>query len=190
MHGIHLGDFPTWIAVFFAAVGGTVALIQLRQQGNVLKGEVERNKRRDELLDGQLSELRERALDRAREQAEHIVVVGWEHRAAWVRNNSGRPITKVAAGFVVPQPDGGVTTYHPSHWQEGVTLPLTASDDWFEGDAVKEVLALGRQAMGHFEPDVPLDQEGRRLVRFNDDAGRRWQLDKYMHLEPAPDDGW
>jgi hypothetical protein len=27
-------------------------------------------------------------------------------------------------------------------------------------------------------------------ARFKDDAGCRWQLDEYMHLEPAPDDEW
>ena len=83
MHPIHplaatpqlaWGDVPTWIAVFVAAIGGTVALIQLRQQGNVLKGEVERNKKRDKLLDGQLQEVMERAGDRAREQAEKVKV--------------------------------------------------------------------------------------------------------------------
>src|ERR1039458_4131935 len=100
--GINWGDVPTWIAVFVAAVGGTVALIQLRQQGNVLKGEVERNKRRDKLLDGQLAELRERELDRVREQAESVTVAmllnTGEGPFGYVTNGSSRPITEVVAG--------------------------------------------------------------------------------------------
>jgi hypothetical protein len=28
------------------------------------------------------------------------------------------------------------------------------------------------------------------VVRFTDDAGRRWELNQNMHLEPAPDDAW
>ena len=35
------------------------------------------------------------------------------------------------------------------------------------------------------------DREDARLViRFHDDAGKRWQVDHYMHLELAPDDEW
>ena len=67
---VNWGDVPTWCAVFVGAVGGTAALIQLRQQGNVLKGEVERNKRRDELLDGQLRDLERRALLFERQQSQ------------------------------------------------------------------------------------------------------------------------
>ena len=63
---------PTWFAVGVGAVGGAAALIQLRQQGQTLKGEIERNKRRDDLLDGQLKDLRDRADARSREQAEDI----------------------------------------------------------------------------------------------------------------------
>jgi hypothetical protein len=39
---INWGDVPTWLAVVVAAVGGGVALRQLRQQGNVIKDEIER----------------------------------------------------------------------------------------------------------------------------------------------------
>ena len=28
------------------------------------------------------------------------------------------------------------------------------------------------------------------LIRFEDDAGRWWQLDQFMHLEHAPDHNW
>jgi hypothetical protein len=51
MH-INWGDVPTWLAVVVAAVGGSIALRQLRQQGNVVRDEIDRNKARDALLDG------------------------------------------------------------------------------------------------------------------------------------------
>ena len=99
--GINWGDAPTWGAVFVGAVAGTAALIQLRQQGNVFKGEVERNKRRDELLDGQLRELERRETSRRREQAERIDVT-WNDMAerpgkslVVVINGSHRPVREV-----------------------------------------------------------------------------------------------
>ncbi len=36
----------------------------------------------------------------------------------------------------------------------------------------------------------PEAESVRGVVRFNDDVGRRWQLDNLMHLERAPDDNW
>lgn len=66
MHHIIWGDAATWVAVVVAAIGGTVALLQLRQQGKVIEGEFDRNKRRDELLDGQLRELKQREDSRRR----------------------------------------------------------------------------------------------------------------------------
>jgi len=60
MSVINLGDVPTWLAVTVGATGGGIALGQLRQQGKVIRGEFERNKKRDELLDGQLRDLGQR----------------------------------------------------------------------------------------------------------------------------------
>jgi hypothetical protein len=77
--GINWGDVPTWLAVAVASVGGYAALYQLRQQGNVIKSEAERNKARDELLDRQLSELADRERAKTREQAERIDVM-WDDR--------------------------------------------------------------------------------------------------------------
>jgi len=41
-----------------------------------------------------------------------------------------------------------------------------------------------------FEPYQIQGETRRLVVRFHDDAGRRWQLDEFMHLERAPNDGW
>src|ERR1700721_1242610 len=73
--GINWGDVPTWLAVVVASVGGGIAL---RQQGDVIKGEIERNTARDKLLDAQLRELYLRETSRQREQAEHIDLT-WEN---------------------------------------------------------------------------------------------------------------
>ena len=93
-----LGRRANWFAVGVGAVGGAAALIQLRQQGQTLKGEIERNKRRDDLPDGQLKDLRDRADARSREQAEDIRVE-WYPNRTWVTvvNKSSRPITRIRA---------------------------------------------------------------------------------------------
>lgn len=56
-------DVRTWAGFGIVIIGAAIALThmdmqrrQLRSQQNVLEGEVERNKRRDALLDGQLRE--------------------------------------------------------------------------------------------------------------------------------------
>jgi hypothetical protein len=117
VHSVNWGDVPAWLAVVVATGGRTIALIQLRQQGNVLKGEVERNKRRDELLDGQLRELQQRTEVEERKQAE-AVEFSWQPAqplagasaetaddSVWmavVQNDSRRPIRDVVCRI---QPD-------------------------------------------------------------------------------------
>jgi hypothetical protein len=192
--GVNWGDVPTWIAVFVAAIGGAVALIQLHRQGEVLKGEVERNKRRDKLLDGQLAELRDRELDRVREQAESVAVglqlnTG-EGPFGYVTNGSRRPITEVVAGIVEPLATGGNTTHHAGTWtpdgpsETGSYVPLKSAE--------YPVLRPKEVATAWFTPNqLPSQRPWRLVVRFKDDAGRRWQLDDFQHLERAPDgDGW
>lgn len=188
---INWGDVPTWLAVSAAAVGGTVALIQLRQQSNVLKGEVERNKRRDELIDGQLQELRERAQDRARNQAEGIKVdldgLPDGPYKVIIRNLSDRPITDVVAGIIVQPYDGG----DPQTWwaYEWHTIGSRAFGDLPERTGGSTIPVLKPEDMAR----STCNGSGKNpllVARFNDDAGRRWKLDHHMHLEPAPDDDW
>ena len=57
-------DVRTWAGFGIVIIGAAIALTQmgmqrrqLRSQQNLLEGEIERNKRRDALLDGQLREL-------------------------------------------------------------------------------------------------------------------------------------
>lgn len=185
---INWGDFPTWVAVGVAAVGGTVALIQLRQQSNVLKGEVERNKRRDELLDGQLRDLKERQDDRVREQAEQINV-WWndKNECGKISNLSRRPITQVVAGNAIQLSDGGTSTNLVSQWRLTNVRQTEISPI---SSAMVQVIRPGEVAEALFELNQLQGKNRRLVVRFHDDAGRRWQLDEFMHLERAPDDGW
>jgi hypothetical protein len=205
-HGVDWGNVPAWLALIVATAAATVGLLQLRQQANTLKGEVERNKCRDKLLDGQLRELRDRANDRSREQAEQIQP-DWYSDEVVVRNDSSRPITRLAISVVRSDDHGGHTTHHACGWYEGLDisdLEKRTADKLVEG-AVLPVLRPGRQAVSRLRAPAPppritssgeimpalvrirLDDSppDQRLLRFNDDAGRRWQLDEYQHLERA-----
>jgi hypothetical protein len=71
------GDIPTWLAVPVASVGGWIALVQLRQQQDVIASDIERSQKRDELLDRQLRELDDRERSRQREQAEQVNLTPW-----------------------------------------------------------------------------------------------------------------
>jgi hypothetical protein len=50
----------TGLAVIVAVISGGIALSERRQQASVIKGEVERNKKRDELIDRQIREVEQR----------------------------------------------------------------------------------------------------------------------------------
>lgn len=196
MSAINWGDAPTWGAVIVGAAAATVALVQLRQQGNVLKGEVERNKRRDELLDGQLRELQEAELFRQREQAERVDLT-WNSNGsgsyAQVVNDSRRPIRNVRcqirlmsgdmmpadlAGELMPVSREGVSGWHAP--KEAVV----------KGWRIAVVRGGGRAS---FEfRSVKCDPRGSfLLVRFTDDAGQHWSLDHDLHLIRLADrDDW
>jgi hypothetical protein len=196
-HGVDWGNVPAWLALTVATAAATVGLLQLRQQSNTLRGEVERNKRRDELLDGQLQEVQQRADDRPREQAESIDV-SWveDTRRGLIHNRSRRPITKVVSRIVETLSDGSQVLHQPEFWE--VKEPL--GDDYnvrYPHDPVPE-LRPSATAKGFYKfTDLAWvkfrkkeRKDWRLAARFYDDAGRRWQLDQYMHLEPAPDDDW
>jgi hypothetical protein len=72
-------NIRTWVGFVIVIIGAAVALWQLdmqrRQladQQRLLEGEVERNKRRDQLLDAQLDELEQRKRALEREQADKV----------------------------------------------------------------------------------------------------------------------
>ena len=196
--GINWGDVPTWGAVLVGAVGGTAALIQLRQQGNVLKGEVERNKRRDELLDGQLRDLQRRSLVAERQQADAIdleLVSSKQDSAVYmtnVTNTSNRPVHNVSCRLLLK--DGG-DALAPASFGRLV--------DWGPGREVFERLVVQAEAGSSlpflrggltysfvFE-EGPGDYPDAQVAgRFTDDTGLNWQIDHDLHLVRLDDRDW
>lgn len=188
--GINWGDAPTWGAVIVGAAAATAALVQLRQQGNVLKGEVERAKRRDELLDGQLRELAEVARLRERAQAEDVDLV-------WVRDNgdssfvrvineSPRPIRCIACR--AGSRDDAAVLARPDRAAEQFSLSFpTGHEQWImpredAADGVVAVIKSGGRAGFLFRTVKRDENTSRVMARFTDDAGLHWELDDALHL--------
>jgi hypothetical protein len=182
---LHWGDVPTWIAVIVAAIGGTVALVQLRQQSNVLRGEAERNKRRDDLLDGQLRELKDRSDNRVRDQAEHVNV-GADPRgvSGTVLNKSRRPITNVRPVLRVTARNGETRDFPPGQLRFSDTDGRVQAT---EANPIYPVLRPRERLSFEFHPNSLTEEASHGVfVEFDDDADRDWRLDEYMHLERAP----
>jgi hypothetical protein len=191
--GINWGDAPTWGAVFVGAVAGTAALIQLRQQGNVFKGEVERNKRRDELLDGQLRELERRETSRRREQAERIDVT-WNDMAerpgkslVVVINGSHRPVREVTCTlYDAPEGEPFEVEYAiellPASFPGGgfVFREMPGRREWMIG-ALRGGGRAGFQ-FSKLKADYPY---GHVEIEFVDDAGYSWSLTSDLSLSPV-----
>jgi hypothetical protein len=190
------GDIPTWLAVAVATVGGGIALSQLRQQQNVIRDEIERNKKRDDLVDGQLRELADRERSRQREQAEGIDMT-WNDPAdapgkslVMVINGSRRPSRDVTC---TPYPDALGNSVRPDHAVEmdlaefpqkistmpekpaGLRRPITELESLRGGDRAGFIFLI-RQA------DSP---GGYAKVEFTDDARCRWKLFSDLALSPV-----
>jgi hypothetical protein len=215
-----VGDLATWMTVLVGAAAATFVLAQLRQQQRAIDEDRKRGRKRDELLDGQLRELADRERDRQREQAEHVALsnagfskgASGQHRRLLeesgqlsrdnlprasfvVHNNSWRPIRKVTARVIV---DG--RRLQPWGFRSKYTSAGTGNAQWGNATDSEADLAAGvflnELADGAFSAlfTVPWDLEDhkeiRYVVRFYDDAERRWELDQDMHLAPAPDDSW
>jgi hypothetical protein len=206
--GINWGDVPTWLAVGVGAIGGGAALFQLHQQSNVLKGEVERNKRRDELLDGQLRDLERRARLAERQQANRVLVVVEEWVGAYtgavpeesdapgyvaaVANESNRPIRRVAARLHV----GGEGTKLPTRVGRFADryFPFGGSqlkfNTWSDGSCA-DLVRVGENVGFAFPSEVDRGLDARVSVRFTDDAGLHWEVDHDLSLTRLDDrDDW
>jgi hypothetical protein len=201
VHHINWGDVPTWLAVIVATFGGWVALRQLRQQGNVLKDEIERNKARDELLDRQLRELQQRAEVEERRQAEDIdftqdsrvtSIRPTDPGAKWpyvhmaiIVNESRRPIRDVVCRI---QPNS-VQDYD---WEASRIVDLTVPGDPVNVEGARVgVVRVGRRLGFVFEQfEIESHPDASVKVQFTDDAGRHWQINKDMHLEKLTAHDW
>jgi len=191
VHGINWGDVPTWLAVVVASVGGGIALRQLRLQGDVIKGEIERNAARDKLLDGQLRELNQREMSRVREQAEAIDVT-WDDLGSdpgaslvVVINGSRRPITSVSCLVYPLDDDNEVEPLYCAEMRpadsprpEWVMPDIEAKND-------TELLALRAGGRAGFHFQVQKTGSSTAYINFYDDAGNYWLLSSDLALSPA-----
>jgi hypothetical protein len=202
-------NIRNWLTAAAVIIGVPVALRQLNlqrkqlaSQQNVIEGEVERNKRRDALLDGQLRELEQRARVTERQQAEAItpelVPSSTGDPPIWmgiITNGSPRPIRDVVCRLKSADRDTEVT-------ELAETVGLLS--DWkLGGQVVQRIMDVGAD-----DHNVPLIRAGftyafafrsgledfpdaRVTARFTDDAGLHWELSEDLHLEPLPDrDDW
>jgi hypothetical protein len=208
-------DVRTWLGFAVLVFGLPTALYQLNLQRRqlagqqaVIEGEAERNKRRDELLDGQLRELEQRAQVAERQQAEAVefswqgatplegVVAEKPDGLIWmgvVHNESRRPIRDVVCR-IQPHPaqdfDWGATIVA----QLGdVAIAQSASVPVFcepkLGDRVPLIRAGSR--FGFLTPFPVADHGAARMkVRFTDDAGLHWESDPDLHLAKLASRDW
>lgn len=205
------GDIPTWLAVAVATIGGWTALSQLRQQQAVIQADIERQAKRDQLLDAQLEEAADWARARARIQAEAIEFSGQaklsEEREpgasgvtrrvgrCGVDNNSPRPIWDVAPRLLVngqTLPPASFREYHEGGMSLGGGWGPAADESVDEAAGSFLIMRAGKRLSARFQiPDDGGDPPpATYLVRFTDDAKIRWELGDDMHLRRAPDNDW
>lgn len=189
------GDVRAWATFVVLVLGFSVAAYELNLQRVQFARQAARQEPADDLLERQRREMTQTEMARQRKQAERVTVYwirsgagAYAETQARVINASRRPITKIAAGVRVPLPDGGMETHTAAGWaltdDHGQTLPSKLA-----APGVLSVITPGATGLCNLLHGGD-HNDGRLVVRFIDDAGTRWQLDHYMHLEPAPEDGW
>jgi len=191
-HHPEYGDVATWLTFLAAAVGIPFALYQFGEQRKTIKEEFERRQKSDQLLDGQLQQVR--AANRAliRQQAEGVdlhldswrpltgqdgqgrPILGASQHLARVANKSQRPIREVSCTLV--NEDTGITgsVNQIFHSANNALDPRP-------GYSVETIRADEEYAFG-FE-DLCGQDHVRMTVAFVDDAGTEWRLGDDMHLE-------
>ena len=203
----------TWAGFGIVIIGAAIALTQmdmqrrqLASQQRVLEGEVERNKRRDALLDGQLRELEQRARTLDRQQADGVdlkpsympetaKVPGSEppsqHKVhvAEVANNSRRPIRDVSCR-IEPEPgDGPHGSRRAGVYAQSEMPASRVRIDLSEGTHIPLLRADVAGAF-IFAADTKEHPKPRMTLRFTDDAGLHWQINHDLHLEQLPGRDW
>jgi len=167
----------------------------LALQREAIAAEAERNRKRDELLDGQLEELRrrQRALDR---QQANRIRVEWDQsgpppgveveqgdavHVALVINKSPRPIREVRAGM----------SLHNEKYRHASSIRPILGDAPAPAYEVQDYRVDVVQADEGYAFVFPFSvrKAARLAVRFVDDEGREWQVeDDYSVREYDPDE--
>jgi len=190
---INWGDVPTWLAVVVATFGGFVALRQLRQQQKVIEAEIDRNRERDALLDGQLREMQDRELSRQREQADAVDVTWGDSEdlpgksIVVVINDSRRPI-RIVTAWIYPEKSSAERIQaeygeemHPAVGQYGTDAYLLPAQPEFSHPVVFALRARGRAGF-QFPITKAKCPYGEARVHFTDDAGYNWELTSGLSL--------
>jgi hypothetical protein len=208
------GDLPTWLTALVGGVAAYFVLGQLQQQAKVIKDEFDRNVVRDQLLDGQLRELADREEFRQREQAEHVVMTpreittaltpydelyGEEERGAscWVANDSGRPVRQVGCRLFLDSRPIAAAWFADRRTSAPVDPGMprfvgSREADNKQSDGSFRTLLPGRTMMALFEipENITSYTTSHYVIRFLDDAERRWELDQDNRLRRPPDEDW
>jgi hypothetical protein len=179
------GDIPTWLLVAAAVVGGWAALDQLRILRGQIADEVDRNKKRDELLDKQIAEAERRARSDRRRLVEDVRVSFGGH-TGYVLNDSWRPVNDVTCKVMSKVDRNALATAVACGEVEQV------GPAWQYLPEVKEVSRLetlrpGSRA-GFSFADLPGAPDEVAVAWFTDDDGTRWQLDEFQHLAESGDE--
>jgi hypothetical protein len=189
------GDLPTWLLFFIGLVGGVTGLLQFRGFVRDQREEVDRNKKRDALMDKQLAEADRRADADLRRQAEDVEV-RWVQRSTAgtglitigiVMNKSRRPISNITCRVMSKVDQKTIDVP-----DESAVMPEAQRDE-FGGVLVgqkplKELPLLGRgESCGFIFKGLEREPDQIVVAWFKDDAGNRWRLDETLHLALAED---
>lgn len=192
------GDIPTWLAVIAASAAGWAAISQLGDQRSEIRGEISRNRMRDQLMDRQLRELEDREQFRRREHAERIDMT-WGNveirpgtTLIMVINGSRRPIREVTCqvfpdetGNAV-QPDFAAQMYKEE--VPGAIWTMPQMPDLPQPIRRLESLRAGSRA-GFEVPVLHRNFPGAwAKIEFSDDKHIRWRLYSDLTLSRAPDE--
>jgi hypothetical protein len=181
------GDVPTWLLVVLAGVAGWVGFLQLRILRNQIAEEIERNKKRDALVDKQLAEAETRAESERRGLVEDVDVL-FTGETGYAVNNSRRPLNDITCKVMSKVDRHSLATADGC----GVVDRGPGGQGWMFLPGAKPVSRFGtlrpKSRCGFTFKDLPPDPNQVLVAWFTDDAGFRWQLDQYLHLVRSDDE--
>jgi hypothetical protein len=179
------GDVPTWLLVGLAAAAGWIGFVQLAILRQQITDEIDRNKKRDELLDKQLDEAERRAKSERRQLVEGVEVK-FTGKTGDVVNNSKRPINDITCKIMSKV--------------DRVSLALPTSTAEVIGDGMGPAFLLEPKPVSRFETlqpgatcsftfdDLTETPDQVLVAWFTDDDEFRWQLDQHQRLVQADDE--
>jgi len=181
------GDVPTWLLVGLAGAAGWIGFVQLAVLRKQIAEEVERNKKRDELVDKQLAEAETRAGSERRRLVEDVDVL-FTGKTGYVVNNSRRPLNDITCKVMSEVDRHSLATADGC----GVVDRGPGGQGWMFLPGAKPVSRFvtlrPESRCGFTFKDLPPDPNQVLVAWFTDDAGFRWQLDEHLHLVQSDDE--